>query len=147
MIILIPYIVCSQIYYWVDENGVKHYSSTPPPDQANVNQYQEKETTSPEQLEKEKQALQEAIAEQDRGRNFPKIVMYATQESKVCQEARNFFRQNGIPYTEYLIDESEERYQEFEAFGGDVVPYIFVGNKKVRGWSEATMRLLLDMNN
>lgn len=148
LFMLIPLVLFSQIYFWEDENGVKHYSSTPPPNQENVKNLQQKETASPEQVEQEKKALEEAIAEQETERNsgkFPKIVMYSARESELCQSARNFFEENRVPITEYFIEESEGRYKEYESLGGGMVPFILIGNRKMQGWSEETMRILLGM--
>ena len=147
LFMLIPLMVMSQIYYWVDENGVKHYTSTPP-DKGKSGDYSVSATASPEQVEAEKKALKEAIAKQEkeRGRGYPHIVMYSTSESQLCQVARKFFNENRIPFTDYQVDLSEERYHEFMDLGGEGVPYILVGDKKMKGWSEETMRILLGMD-
>ncbi|MBN2105197.1 DUF4124 domain-containing protein [bacterium] len=149
LVVFIPVLLLAQIYFWVDENGVKHYSSTPPPEEAKVEDYKEKETASPEELEQERKALEEAIAEQEKQRSagrFPRIVMYSTRESNTCQIARNFFKQNRIPYKDYHIEESEEYYQKFQALGGEGVPFILVGEKKVKGWNEEMVRFLLGLD-
>lgn len=147
LIFLLSCMVYSQIYFWEDENGVKHYSSTPPPENAGVTDCKKKDTASPEQIEQEKQALEEAIAEQQRERNaYPRIVMYSSRGSRACQAARNFFKENRIHYQDRVIEESEENFKAFQAFGVEGVPYILVGDKEVKGWNEGLIRILLGMN-
>ena len=43
ILILFSQFLFSQVYIWTDENGVKHCSSTPPPEGDNAKQYKEVE--------------------------------------------------------------------------------------------------------
>jgi glutaredoxin len=64
-----------------------------------------------------------------------KVVMYATSWCPYCQQARNHFRQLGIPYTEYDIERDRTAKQRYQAFGGRGVPVIFVGKRRMNGFS------------
>lgn len=64
-----------------------------------------------------------------------KVVMYATSWCPYCQQARNYFRQQGIPYTEYDIERDMEAKRRYQAFGGRGIPVIFVGKRRLNGFS------------
>lgn len=64
-----------------------------------------------------------------------KVVMYATSWCPYCQQARNYFRQQGITYTEYDIERDGEARRRYQAFGGRGVPVIFVGKRRMNGFS------------
>jgi len=64
-----------------------------------------------------------------------KVVMYATSWCPYCEKARNHFRQQGIPYTEYDIERDAEAKRRYQAFGGRGIPVIFVGKRRMNGFS------------
>lgn len=64
-----------------------------------------------------------------------KVVMYATSWCPYCQQARNHFRQQGITYTEYDIERDMEAKWRYQAFGGRGIPVIFVGKRRMNGFS------------
>ncbi len=64
-----------------------------------------------------------------------KVVMYATSWCPYCQQARNYFRQQGIAYTEYDIERDAEAKRRYQAFGGRGIPVIFVGKRRMNGFS------------
>lgn len=64
-----------------------------------------------------------------------KVVMYATSWCPYCQQARNHFRQQGIAYTEYDIERDAEAKRRYQAFGGRGIPVIFVGKRRMNGFS------------
>ena len=64
-----------------------------------------------------------------------KVVMYATSWCPYCQQARNYFRQQGIPYTEYDIERDADAKRRYQAFGGRGIPVIFVGKRRMNGFS------------
>lgn len=64
-----------------------------------------------------------------------KVLMYATSWCPYCQQARNYFRQQGIAYTEYDIERDLEAKRRYQSFGGRGVPVIFVGKRRMNGFS------------
>lgn len=64
-----------------------------------------------------------------------KVVMYATSWCPYCQQARNYFRQQGISYTEYDIERDADAKRRYQAFGGRGIPVIFVGKRRMNGFS------------
>lgn len=73
-----------------------------------------------------------AMADYDREQ---KVVMYATSWCPYCQQARNYFREQGISYTEYDIERDAEAKQRYQGFGGRGIPVIFVGKRRMNGFS------------
>jgi len=73
-----------------------------------------------------------AMADYDREE---KVVMYATSWCPYCQQARNYFRQQGIAYTEYDIERDMDAKRRYQAFGGRGIPVIFVGKRRLNGFS------------
>ncbi len=65
------------------------------------------------------------------------VVMYATSWCPYCQKARNYFREQGIPYVEYDIEKNAEARAAYRAFGGRGIPVIFVGKRRMDGFSES----------
>ena len=65
----------------------------------------------------------------------PQVVMYATSWCPYCQQARNYFRQQGIPYVEHDIEKDAVARRAYKEFGGRGVPVIFVGKRRMNGFS------------
>lgn len=68
----------------------------------------------------------------------PQVVMYATSWCPYCRQARNYFRAQGIPYVEHDIEKDAAARQAYKAFGGKGIPVIFVGKRRLNGFSEAS---------
>ena len=66
-----------------------------------------------------------------------KVVMYATSWCPYCELARNYFRQQGIPYIEYDIEKDADAKRAYQAFGGRGIPVIFVGKRGMSGWNKS----------
>jgi glutaredoxin len=66
------------------------------------------------------------------------VVMYATSWCPYCQQARNYFREQGIPYVEHDIEKDAEAKRAYQAFGGKGIPVIFVGQQRMNGFSVAS---------
>lgn len=69
--------------------------------------------------------------------NSRQVVMYATSWCPYCQQARNYFREQGISYVEYDIEKNADARREYKAFGGRGIPVIFVGKRRMNGFSVA----------
>lgn len=73
----------------------------------------------------------------------PEVLLYATDWCGYCKATREFFRANGIRYTEYDIEKSSAALAGHQKLGGNGVPLVVVGDEVVRGYNEATLRQLL----
>ena len=123
MLALAP--VGAEIYKWVDGNGRIHFTDQPPAGQdaeqvsVRINTY-----TSPEVS-----PLDSRVAAGG------KVVMYSASWCSACQQAKDYFEAQGIPYTEYDVEKSNKGKRDFKKLGGKGVPVILVGNTRINGFS------------
>lgn len=104
-------VVNAEMYKWTDSNGVTYFSVHPSGESGS-------ESKPEESL------------------NNDTIVMYSTSWCPYCKKARNYFRENDIPYTEYDVEKLPGRMREFEELGGTGYPLILIGqHKKMQGFS------------
>ena len=97
----------AEIYQRTDSNGVTYFSAHPP---------------------------EENNSNENYDNNY--VVMYSTSWCPNCTKARNYFKQNGIPFTEYDVEKLPNRMREFNRLGGTGYPLILIGdNKQMQGFS------------
>lgn len=108
--IFIP-VANSEVYKWTDSNGVTYFSAHPPEKRGSAS--------------KSKESFNDDFIE-----------MYSTSWCPYCRKARNYFRENDIPFAEYDVEELPNRMREFKELGGTGYPLILIGeNKKMQGFS------------
>ncbi len=73
------------------------------------------------------------------------VTIYSTSVCKYCNMAKEFFKENNIPYTEYNVGTDPEKRKEMVDKSGQLgVPVIDVGGEKiVIGFNEPVLRQLL----
>ena len=64
------------------------------------------------------------------------VVMYSTPSCGYCKQARRFFRDQGIAFTEHDIRSDAAARRAFERLGGKGVPLILIGDQRMSGFSE-----------
>jgi len=122
----------AEVYKWTDSHGRVHFGDRPPADaqaeavHLRINTY---ESPSIETY---------GVP----GAAGGKVVMYSTAWCTVCKQARNYFNENGISFTEYDIEKDEGAGREFRKLGARGVPVILVGSSRMNGFSpQAFLRL------
>lgn len=128
--------VAGQIYRWVDERGVTHYTDQPPPPKAR----QAKAVKLGENVvETDKEGY-----EMRRAREKNPVLLYVTDCGKPCDLARNFLDQRKIPYSQKDPQKVPEDAIELRKLvGGLQVPVIKVGDKHHKGFDHAAWEALL----
>lgn len=123
----------AEIFKWVDQTGRIHFGDAPGQSQQT------------ERVEVEINTYQSVI-NSDSGSelNQSSVVMYATSWCGYCRKARKYFKANDIAYTEYDIEKDMSAKRRYDAFGGRGVPVIFVGNRRMNGFSENGFKRLYD---
>ncbi len=53
-----------------------------------------------------------------------------------CQDAKLYFRANGIRFTEYNLERSKDAEKRFRGYGGKAIPLIVVKGKVLRRWDQ-----------
>ena len=71
------------------------------------------------------------------------VVMYTTSICPVCKMAKAYFERKGVAYREINVEDSQENYEEFKRLGGNGVPLIIVGDKKMEGFNEQALDEML----
>ena len=72
------------------------------------------------------------------------VTIYSTQACHFCHEAKAFFTENNIPFTDYDVSADEARKNEMiEKSGQMSVPVIFVEGEMVLGFDKSKLAELL----
>lgn len=129
-----------ELYRWVDERGVVSYSDQPPPPSAKKAQ-KLKGKANVVEVDKESYELKQAKA-------LTPVTLYVTACGQFCDQATDFLKQRGIPYTAKDPSAELEIAVELKKLTGAVdVPVIVVGGSHYKGFDAVTWGRLLDAAN
>jgi glutaredoxin-like YruB-family protein len=137
----------ADIYSWVDENGVTHYSDTQPAhisewevqDGAPQNESQQNTQTrryqyNPELISEILDALEDDDGEESEPP--PSVELYVTSWCKYCHKAKRFFRSRGIAFAEYDIEKDRAAAQRMLSLTDSRgVPFAVINGYKIQGYS------------
>lgn len=133
------------IYQWTDAQGTVHFSDTPHPQahslssqlmqQQNAQQKAHQKAEQEIKQEVEQEVEQDSQQDNQQVAQHPQVIMYSTSWCTYCKQARAYFRQHGISYTDYDVENDPAAAQRFQQLNGRGVPLIFVGNTRLDGWS------------
>ena len=74
------------------------------------------------------------------------VTIYSTPTCHFCHAAKEFFKENGIAFTDYNVSEDSARRDEMIQKSGQMgVPVILVDNEMVTGFDEPKLRKLLEI--
>ena len=131
----------AQVYKWTDPSGKTHYGDAPPDDAKK----QELKIRIPSYDGPVEVRDWAAVIRKKAPPGAPeadRITMYSTDWCPHCKNARNYFNEKGIRFTEYNVETSDTGRKEYEALGGGGVPVIQVGSKVMRGFSPKSFEAL-----
>ena len=123
-----------ELFKWVDERGYTHYGDQPPRDatpetvSGEINSY---ELVVVDPLPLEPTDDPSAIESKS-------VIMFVTSRCELCQQAREHFRANGIPFDEHDIKKSERAAKAFKKLKGRDVPVILIGRQRMDGFHAET---------
>lgn len=63
------------------------------------------------------------------------VVMFTTPSCGYCKQARQYFRNNDVPFREFDIHNSAEASRKFDEIGGRGVPVTIIGEERIDGFS------------
>ena len=72
--------------------------------------------------------------------NPPSIVMYSSTSCMYCYIAKQFFNKHKLPFTEYNVDNSDKRREEFYILGGRGTPLLIINKEIIYGYDERLIR-------
>ena len=117
----------AEVFKWVDSQGNVHFGDKPP-EQEKLEVVKLGQSNSFTQVSANSE--ENAMAQQK------KIVMYTTSWCPYCKKARAYFKDNGLTFTEYNVENSPSKNKEFKALGGTGYPLILIGKQdKMQGFS------------
>ncbi|MBW2605203.1 MAG: DUF4124 domain-containing protein [Deltaproteobacteria bacterium] len=135
------------MYKWVDENGVVHFSDTPPDDADNSDietlpTYTTQENSSTENKDNRSNPT-DSVRKNPWGIK-PKVELYTTSWCPWCKKAKAFFRSKGIVFVEYNIEKDKaaaRRKAQIDRQKG--VPFAVINGKGIHGYSEKAYDIAL----
>lgn len=71
------------------------------------------------------------------------VVLYSTSWCTYCKQVREYLKSEGVAYTEYDIESSDEAKRKFQAVKGQGVPLIFVGQTRLDGFDRNDLHAAL----
>lgn len=126
-----------EVYRWVDAQGNVTYSDQPPPPSA-----RQKVTVKGKGnvVEVDKESYEARVARE----KYP-VVLYTTACGPVCDQAREYLSQRGIPFTAKDPSKEPEIALELKKLAGAMeVPVILVGKEHQKGFEKGLWGKLLD---
>ena len=139
----------AEIYSWEDENGVVHFSDTPP---GHITEWEEKGEATGNESQQDDQTQKyeynpELISEildeledgsEDESEPGPRVELYVTSWCTYCHKAKAFFRSKGIEFTEYNIEKDEAAAQRMLSLTNSrAVPFVIINGQTIQGYSIA----------
>lgn len=149
MLLLLPTVSGAELYQWTDANGVRHFSNTPPPAEADdLRQMEEVVGSDDTATDRLRQTLDlfesdadrsDATARIARRQRHPKVVMYTTPTCGYCHRAKAYFNEHGIAYTEVDVTTSSQGRRDFKRLNGRGVPLILIGDQRISGFNPSAI--------
>jgi len=129
----------AEVYKWVDKTGRTHFSDQPPlnVESENIELGELVTYTSAKVVDNNSDVTELIKEEKSKPRNYrrKKVIMYSAAWCGVCTKAKNYFKKNKIPFTEYDIDKSKKGKKDFKKLKARGIPVILVGKKRLNGFS------------
>ncbi|MDD5365893.1 MAG: glutaredoxin family protein [Gallionellaceae bacterium] len=123
-------VVAADFYRWVDEKGGVHYSDLPPPPSI-------------------KSMKRIGMSGSDTGepaKARPPVVLYSSNCGATCDQAADYLRQRGVPFTLKNVDKDKLQAAELKKrTGAFEVPVLFVGESMQRGYSPSVWDKMLEV--
>ncbi|MES2817796.1 MAG: glutaredoxin family protein [Pseudomonadota bacterium] len=122
----------AELYKWTDANGRTHYSDKKPDGVST------QPIGNPISVV-EGSPITPRPPVQAKAR---KVIMYGASWCGYCAQARKYFAAQHIAYIEYDIDKQPHARQRYDALGGQGVPLILIGDKRLSGFSVESFQAL-----
>ena len=149
----------AEIYKWVDDKGVVHFSDRPPSNsseepedqqasssdskpQNNSSPVAENQNAAPEL---DVLGILEQSSEELEAPGKPTVEIYETSWCGYCKKARQFFRSKGIEFAAYDIEKDERAARRMRALTPHRgVPFVVINGHGIQGYSEKAYEAALE---
>ena len=147
-------LVLADMYKWVDENGVTHFSDTPPASEQEVKtiitpEYQspspDSAVTKPKTYTKPSYIPPKRKAPKKRNISN-NVEIYTTSWCGYCKQAIAFLRANSINFKQYDIEKDKKAAAMMYKLGGTgSIPFAVINGQKVFGFSPDKYKQVLGL--
>lgn len=120
----------AQVYKWRDERGVTHYGDKPPASSRQHAEVLKVTATAPNAPAALPYELARAV-------QASPVLLYTTARCDACDQGRTLLRERGIPFQERTVDSAEDQQQLRLLGGGNEMPLLAVGSRKLTGFQAA----------
>jgi glutaredoxin len=140
----------ADMFRWVDENGISHFSDAPSDDTGNSdieilptyatpeNDEYTQDNHSTKNKSMDNSLNPSDIVQKKPSATKPKVELYTTSWCPWCKKAKAFFRSRGISFVEYDIEKDKEaarRKARLDHQQG--VPFAVINGRGISGYNEA----------
>lgn len=129
----------AEIYTWVDKKGVRHYSDVFPGRGEDIIDLQVFDTDEPPPKKTEPEKETSPAPKDTTINTSQSVLMYIEPDCEECDQARTFFKKNGIKLIEMDIASNEAAAAAFSRIGGTRVPLIVIGEIRIEGFDQAAV--------
>ena len=149
----------ADIFKWIDENGVIHYSDSPT--RKNIPESIEQEETVNSRQPNDNHALPTAedpkaalnpdvnnfLNETEEAPVFseePTVEIYVTSWCRYCEKAKRFFRSKGIEFEVYDVEKDQKAARRMRSMTSNRgVPFVVINGQGITGYSAEAYELAL----
>lgn len=125
-----------QMYKWKDDQGVVHYSDTPPPAKEKKVEVKDFSASAMTPAVPLPYALAQAV------KNNP-VTLYTTGDCVPCDQARKALFERGVPFSEKTVANDADRARLAAAGGKDIVPFTTIGRETLAGYGVGELQAAL----
>lgn len=131
----------AEIYQWTDSDGKVHFSDSAPATETastitldNINTFTDVTISDAPGWQ--------GFYQPERKPGVKNVVMYSTEACGYCKQARRYFAEHGIAFTEKNIEQDPAAWQEYQQLDASGVPVILIGDKRMNGFNPASFERL-----
>jgi glutaredoxin len=149
----------ADMYKWVDQNGVTHYSDTPPASKQTVETIETPKFTPTNSIKDPKKPREDpkvnsksvpkktALSRKKEINQYSdKVVIFTKSWCPHCKKAIAFLRSHGIQFEQYDVEQDPKAAEKMSVLDGPGgVPYAIIKGQPVYGFSEAIYKKALDI--
>lgn len=134
----LPVEASADMYKWIDANGKVHYSDSAPPDTKSQKlDLKINSIAGPPVVSKFSGAPSATAASAQRVR------LLSASWCGYCKRAAAYLRSRGTPFEELDVEKSSQGKREYDALRGHGVPIILVGDRRMDGYDQAMLAIML----
>ena len=128
----------AQMFKWVDEKGVTHFSDVPPESSKLKVEIKDYSAIVPDA------ALPYAVAQAVRANP---VTLYTISQCSACDQGRALLQARGVPFSEKTVVSNEDQEKLHQAGGEGQVPFLTIGSARLVGFEAGAWQAALTTAN